>query len=215
MFTTARPLFFLLLIFSFTVNAAPPEAAIDIAAGEGFVAVKPEQPTEDAKKVEVMEFFWYGCPHCFRLEPHITEWLKTKPDNVHFIRQPVVFGPRWAPHARAFFTADALGVVDKVHQALFIAVQDERRPLNTEDEVAKFFVEHGVDEKLFRETFSSFVVDSKMRKAKSISARYGVTGVPAVIVNGKYKTNESIAKGFPNMIKVINDLVRKESAGSD
>lgn len=202
--TILLSLFLLLSAFTAVLHA---EAANEA----GYEAVVPAQPTQDPTKIEVIEFFWYGCPHCYRFEPVLNEWLKTLPDNVQFIRQPAVFSKLWAKHAQAYFTAEALGVVDQVHADFFDAIQNKKQKLVTEDEVAEFFVAHGVDEAEFRETYNSFLVDSKMRQAKTMASRYGVTGVPAIIINGKYRTNGPLAKSHENMIKVMNRLIQQEA----
>lgn len=189
---------------SFSGNAGAP-------AGGGYETLVPAMPTRDSEKIEVIEFFWYGCPHCYRLEPLIQEWLKTKPDNVLFVRQPAVFSSLWGKHAKAYFTAEALGVVDKVHADFFDAIQNKKQRLTSEDELAEFFVAHGVDEMEFREAYHSFLVDSKMRQAKSMAKNYGVTGVPALIINGKYKTTGTLAKSHEGMIEVTNRLIAQES----
>lgn len=197
---------FLLLLVSFTAALHA-----EVNSEQGYEPVIPAQPTQDTAKIEVIEFFWYGCPHCYRFEPMLEEWLKTLPDNVQFIRQPAVFSSLWAKHAKAYFTAEALGVVDKVHADFFDAIQNKKQKLVTEDQLAEFFVAHGVDETEFRDTYNSFLIDSKMRQAKTMASRYGVTGVPAIIINGKYKTNGPLAKSHENMIQVMNQLIQQES----
>ncbi len=194
-------LIFLLFTFS----------TLSIADSVGYETLSPAQPTQHPDKVEVIEFFWYGCPHCYRFEPALTAWLKNKPDNVEFIRQPAIFSSLWGKHAKAYFTAEALGVVEKVHADFFDAIQNKKQKLTSEDELAKFFVAHGVNEADFRTAYHSFLVDTKMRQARSMAPRYGITGVPALVINGKYKTNGPLAKSQANMIKVMNELIEKES----
>lgn len=196
----ASALFSLMLSFTSIINAET----------VGYEAVTPAQPTKSTDKIEVIEFFWYGCPHCYSFEPSLSKWTKTLPKNVEFIRQPAVFSELWGKHAKAYFTAEALGVVDKVHSDLFDAVQ-AKQSLETEDELAKFFAAHGVKESDFRTNYNSFLVDAKMRQAKTMAARYGVTGVPAIIVNGKYRTNATLAGSQEKMIDVINQLIKQES----
>ncbi|MFW5443131.1 MAG: thiol:disulfide interchange protein DsbA/DsbL [Methylococcaceae bacterium] len=176
-----------------------------------YETLSPAQPTQNKDKVEIIEFFWYGCPHCYTFEPVLDKWLKTLPDNVEFIRQPAIFSSLWGKHAKAYFVAEALGVVDKVHSDFFDSIQNLKLKLTTEDQLAKFFVAHGVDETEFRTTYNSFLVDAKVRQAKTMAARYGVTGVPAIIINGKYKTNGPLAKSQENMIAVMNRLIQQES----
>lgn len=197
----ASALFTLMLSFTSIINAET----------LGYEAVTPAQPTKNTDKIEVIEFFWYGCPHCYSFEPFLSKWAKTLPKNVEFIRQPAVFSELWGKHAKAYFTAEALGVVDKVHSDLFDAVQ-AKQSLETEDELAKFFAAHGVKESDFRTNYNSFLVDAKMRQAKTMAARYGVNGVPAIIINGKYRTNATLAGSQEKMIDVINQLIKQESS---
>lgn len=201
-----------LVLFSATSIAAPePE---EFKQGVDYELVNPPQPTVDPSKVEVMEFFWYGCPHCYHFEPDLNAWLKKKPDNVAFVRQPAVFNARWAAHAKAFYTAEVLGVLDKVHADLYDAIQNKKQALESEADLAKFFASHGVAENDFRGAYRSFAVDTKMRQAETAAARYGVTGTPNVIVNGKYRIAPQQAKSFPRMIAIMNDLIEKESTGA-
>ncbi|MDD2761305.1 MAG: thiol:disulfide interchange protein DsbA/DsbL [Methylomonas sp.] len=178
----------------------------------GYETVTPAQPTQNPAKIEVIEFFWYGCPHCYSLEPSMVKWLESKPANVEFIRQPAVFSELWGKHAKAFFTAEALGVSEKVHADFFDAIQNKKQKLTSEDELAKFFAAHGVKDEDFRAAYKSFLVDAKLRQAESMGPRYGITGVPVLIVNGKYRITATTAKSQDNMIKVLDELIRQETA---
>lgn len=177
----------------------------------GYEAVSPAQPVQNPSKIEVIEFFWYGCPHCYSLEPSMAEWLKNKPANVEFIRQPAVFSDLWGKHAKAFFTAEALGVGEKVHADFFDAIQNKKQKLVSEEELAKFFAAHGVKDEDFKAAYHSFMVDAKMRQAETMAARYGITGVPALVVNGKYRVTATTAKSQENMLSVTNQLIQQES----
>lgn len=183
------------------------------AESTGYEVLSPAQPTRDPAKVEVIEFFWYGCPHCYALEPYMEKWLKNKPANVDFIRQPAIFNDLWGKHAKAYFTAEVLGVVDKIHHDFFEVVQSKKQKLDTEDQLAKFFAEHGVKEEDFHTAYNSFAVDAKMRQATPMTGRYGVTGVPAIIINGKYKTNGPLAGSQEKIMEVMNKLIKQESEG--
>jgi thiol:disulfide interchange protein DsbA len=194
-----------LLIFLFSCSALLKAEAI------GYETLTPAQPTNNSAKVEIIEFFWYGCPHCLSFEPLLEKWLQTLPKNVEFIRQPAIFSDLWGEHAKAYFTADALGVVNKTHADFFDALQKKKQKLETEEQLAKFFVAHGVKETEFHDAYNSFVVDSKMRQAKTMASRYGVTGVPAIIINGKYKTSAPLAGSPEKMLEVINHLIEQES----
>ena len=199
---TQTSLLVLLLSCSFLLKAEP----------AGYETLSPAQPTQNPDKVEVIEFFWYGCPHCYSFEPLLEKWVKTLPENVEFIRQPAAFNELWSKHAKAYYTAEALGVVDKVHADFFDAIQNKKEALDTEEALAKFFAAHGVSETQFHEAYNSFVVDAKMRQAPQMATRYGITGVPAIIINGKYKTNGKLAGSHEKMIEVMNDLIKQESA---
>ncbi|MFO7604382.1 MAG: thiol:disulfide interchange protein DsbA/DsbL [Gammaproteobacteria bacterium] len=165
----------------------------------------------DDGKTEVVEMFWYGCSHCFAFEPNLHEWLKTKPANVNFVRVPAVFNPRWGLHARAYYTAEVLGVLDKTHQALFDAMHLKKQKMESSDELASFFAAHGVSKEKFIETFNSFAVDAKVRRATDLTQRYAIDGVPTLIVNGKYRTSGSMAGSREKMLLVVDHLIKQEA----
>jgi len=168
-------------------------------------------PTVDASKVEVVELFWYGCPHCYRLEPDVKKWLKNKLANVVFVRVPAVFRPLWGFHAKVYYTAEVLGVLDQVHPAMFEAMHVQRRKMNTVDEVKALFGQYGVTSEKFDNAFNSFAVDAKVRRATDLTRRYGLEGVPALVINGKYVTDGVMAHGNNGMLQVTDYLISKES----
>lgn len=169
----------------------------------------PELPAGDT--IQVLEAFWYGCPSCYNLEPHIQRWLATKPDDVEFVRIAASMAPSWRVHARAFYTADALDVVDEVHVALFNAIHLQRNPLNTVDAIAAVFEEHaGVDHEAVTTAYRSFDVDTRMRRGDQETRRYRLGAVPTVIVAGKYRTDPGRAQGFGNVMRVVDHLVELE-----
>ncbi|NOX93067.1 MAG: thiol:disulfide interchange protein DsbA/DsbL [Gammaproteobacteria bacterium] len=182
-----------------------------MAAKKEYEMVTPPQPTTSKDKVEVVELFWYGCPHCFKLEPYVERWLKRKPENVKFVRMPGMFRPSWEIHGRAYYTAEVLGVVDKVHKPMFEAIHEQKRSLSNEASIMALFKENGVSEKDFKRVFRSFAVETKLRRAKDMGQRYGARGVPAIIVNGKYRTGATQSGGNARVFKVVNELVKMES----
>lgn len=194
---------FLILVFfsSFLVKAE----------SVGYETLSPAQPTQNPAKIEIIEFFWYGCPHCYAFEPLLEKWKKNLPANVEFIRLPAAFNELWSKHAKAYYTAEALGIVEKIHADFFEAIQNGKEKLDTEASLAAFFEAHGVTESQFKEAYNSFAVDSKMRQAPLMASRYGITGVPAIIVNGKFKTNGTLAGSHEKMIEVIDKLIKEES----
>jgi len=183
----------------------------NVMAAKEYEMVTPPQPTTSKDKVEVVELFWYGCPHCFKLEPYVERWLKRKPENVKFVRMPGMFRPSWEIHGRAYYTAEILGVVDKVHKPMFEAIHEQKRSLSNEASIMALFKENGVSEKDFKRVFRSFAVETKLRRAKDMGQRYGARGVPAIIVNGKYRTGATQAGGNARVFKVVNKLVKMES----
>ncbi len=193
--------FLILVFFSSLVKA---EAV-------GYETLSPAQPTQNPAKIEIIEFFWYGCPHCYAFEPLLEKWKKNLPANVEFIRLPAAFNELWSKHAKAYYTAEALGIIDKIHTDFFEAIQNGKEKLDTEATLAAFFAAHGVTESQFKEAYNSFAVDSKMRQAPLMASRYGITGVPAIIVNGKYKTNGTLAGSHEKMIEVMDKLIKEES----
>ena len=190
-----------------------PLAAAEYSEGKQYLRLAKPQPTSVSDKIEVVELFWYGCPHCFELEPHIQQWLETKPDDVVFMRMPAVLGPRWEMLAKGFYTAELLGVEDRMHLALFEALHEKKQKINDEAALQDFFVNHGVSAEDFRNTFGSFAVSVKLNNAKAMTRRYAITGVPTIIVNGKFSTGGRQAGSNANIIKVVDYLVAQERSG--
>ncbi len=178
-------------------------------AKDSYTNIIPAQPTQ-TDKIEVVEVFWYGCPHCYDFEPHVKKWLETMPDDVEFRRMPGIFNKNWVGHARAYYTAEKLGVLDKVHTPLFEALHKERKRIFSESEIKDFFVSQGVDGDEFTRVYNSSEIETKFKQAFLMGQRYKITGVPAVIVNGKYMTSASQAGSFENILKTIDELVAKE-----
>lgn len=188
-------------------------SSVQAAFDEGieYRRIKPAVDTSSANKIEVVELFWYGCPHCFRLEPRMKQWLKNKPANVEFIRVPAIFNKRWELHAKAFYTAEILGVLDKVHGPLFDDIHVSKKKMASKAELKSFFVQHGVKAEEFDNTFDSFMVNIKVNRARDLSKRYGIDGVPSMVVNGKYLTDGPMASGHANMMKILDHLINIES----
>lgn len=180
--------------------------------GIAYQSIVPAQPTDTKDKIEVVELFWYGCPHCHRFEPFIERWLKTKSANIEFIRLPAVLREDWEIHARAFYTAEALGVIEKIHPALFTAIHAHKRKLDSEASLMAFFEEQGVSQDDFKKTFRSFAVEAKLRRARELGQRYGINGTPAVVVNGKYRLSNSICNcSFGEVLSIVDFLAEKET----
>ncbi len=185
-------------------------SAQEFTEGKQYIRLVAPQPTAQADKIEVVELFWYGCPHCSELEPTMKTWTAALPDDVEFVRMPAVLSPRWELLARAYYAAELLGVLDKTHEPLFHAIHEKKNRISTEQALAKFFVEQGVDEKEFMQAYKSFGVAAKVNRAREMTKRYGINGVPAFIINGKFRTTATEAGGNDNMFKVIEQLISAE-----
>lgn len=160
-----------------------------------------------AAKHEVVELFWYGCSHCNDFDPYLNIWQANTRADVNLVRVPAIFNPRWEQHARAFYALELMGDLEKVHTLIFEAIHDQGRSLHNVGSMARFLGSHGIDEDKFREAFDSFVVETKINRAKQLIRDYQVTGVPAIIVDGKYKVTGSTAGGYQNVIGVIQSLI--------
>ncbi len=181
------------------------------ASAEPWQVLKEAQPTDVADgKIEVVEIFWYGCPHCYDFEPFLDEWLENKPDDVEFKRMPGIFRENWMPHARAYYTALELGVLEAVHLPLFNAIHKHRMRMDSQAELRKLFSENGVDGDAFDAAYESDAVTDKVKKSLLMGRRYQIRGVPSIVVNGKYLTGASIAGDFEKMLKAVDTLVAKE-----
>ena len=181
------------------------------AQDQSYTVVQPQQPTQvQPGKIEVLEFFWYGCPHCYSMEPHVEKWLQSKAADVEFIRVPGVLNKLWMAHARAYYTAQKLGVLEQIHRPLFDAMHRENRKVYTEDDLRDFFEEKGVKEEDFTRTYNSHDVEIRVKQAYVMAQNYRLTGVPAFIVNGKYATSGQLAGTYENIITTINTLIEME-----
>lgn len=175
-----------------------------------YLPVNNPQPTATGDKIEVMEFFWYGCPHCYSLEPGLEAWIENIPEDVKFRRVPGILAQNWIPLARAYFVAEKLGIVDKIHRPLFDAIHKEGEHMNDINVMKKFFAKFGVDEDEFVRIYESDEVQDQVKLAYIAGQKYGVTGVPTLIVNGKYMTSPSIAGGINATFAALNMLIEKE-----
>ena len=198
------------LLASLTLGLAiaPPTVAADLAEGKQFVRVQMPQPTEVAGKVEVIEFFWYGCSHCNDFEPLLKLWVKKLPADVHFKKVPAIFRPEWAVGARTFYTLEALNLLDKINDKVFNAIHKERINLNDEKVLFDWIGNQGVDRQKFQDMYKSFAIDGKVRRAGEMTQEYGFGGVPAMIVGGKYMPAPNVGS-YQDLLRVVDGLIEK------
>lgn len=183
--------------------------------GKHYFAINPAQPTSTGDKVEVLEVFSYACPHCAHFQTYAEQIKASLPKEATFAYMPAIFQPTWEPFARAFYTAQALGIAEKSHQALFDAVHRDHKSLHTIEELAGFYADYGVKPEAFLSTARSFVIESQMAHAVDMVSKYGVEGTPTLIVNGKYRVAASAEAGvgYPEVVEIVDTLVKQEIAG--
>jgi len=203
-----------LLVLSLSCAASEEPAALEYEAGKHYDVISPAVRTSNPDKITVTEFFWYGCGHCYNFEPLIQAWKKELPEDVEFTAMPAMWRENMVLHAQAFYAAQALGVLDKLHPALFQAMNVDRNPLNSEDDIEALFVANGVSAEDFHKAYSSFGVSSQVRQANSTARTAKLTGTPALMVNGKYFISSRKAGSQSEMLKVVDYLVEKERAAA-
>ncbi|EXJ15858.1 thiol:disulfide interchange protein DsbA/DsbL [Imhoffiella purpurea] len=169
------------------------------------------QPTETGDKVEVLEIFWYGCPHCWHLEPLLARWLESLPVGAEFRRMPAP-GGRWDAHARAFFAARSMGELETFHRGLFEAIHERHRRIMSEDDLVAFAAEIGLDADAFRARYESEAVETELRHAREMAARYGLQSVPTLIVDGRYRVTPGESGGTEPMLEILDTLIARELA---
>jgi protein dithiol oxidoreductase (disulfide-forming) len=195
--------------------ATPAAGTGPFEAGKHYQVLAPAQPTSSATgKIEVAEIFMFGCPGCFGFEPHLQSWVKKLPDDVSFIRIPAPWNATADLHARAYYTAQALGKTQEIEGPLFNEFHVNRNYLDNKDKLAAFFKQFGVDNTTFRNTFESFAVDAKVGRAGDLVKRYRVPSTPSIVVNGKYLTQGAMAGTYETWFAIIDELIAKERAAT-
>lgn len=171
----------------------------------GFENIDPPQNTSVSDKVEVLEYLWLGCPHCYALEPSMEEWLETKPDYVEFVREAPPLNPSWENHSRGFYTAQLLGMENEFVEAMFVAIHKKKKPMRDKKKIAALAATLGMDEGKFLSTMDSFAVEGKLNRAKDMAIKSGISSVPSVIINGKYRTSTTISGSHEGIVETINE----------
>jgi len=199
-----------LALFAAAVLSVSAFAASEEAfEGHDYTRLKNAQPVATGKKIEVLEFFWYRCPHCFQLEPGLTAWLKKLPKDAQIRRVPAVFREDWAPGAKIYYTLEQMGQLDRLHSKVFDAYHADNLNLNDTAVLGSWIAKQGVDRKKFESIYNSFSTQSKVMQGARLSSAYGLTGVPAFIVDGKYSTSMSMVRSEPRQFEVLDQLIDK------
>jgi thiol:disulfide interchange protein DsbA len=194
-------------LFGVAAHAADP-----IQAGKQYVELSSPVPVSVPGKIEVVELFWYGCPHCYQFEPTLNPWVEKLPDDVNFVRIPALFGGAWNLHGQMYITLDIMKAEHQVHDAVFRAIHQEGKKLASAEEMADFLATQGVDKDAFLKTFNSFAVKGRMENAKKLAMAYQITGVPVLVVNGKYRFDIGSSGGAQQALQVADHLIAKERA---
>jgi len=201
-----------LMLFACGQLASAGPAAERFHEGSQYQRITPPSPLgEHSNKVEVIEMFFYACPHCYTMDAKMQQWLKDKP-YIDFHRIPAIVGPGWADQARAFYIARALGSFEQLHAAMFKAIHEGGKQIYNESSVIDFFVRQGVAREKVLALYRSPEIAASVNEARLKTVRYGLRGVPAVIVNGKYKTAPYFVRDQVQMLEVLDSLVEKERA---
>jgi protein dithiol oxidoreductase (disulfide-forming) len=200
-----------LAVAALIVTAGP--ALAQPVAGKDYRVLQPAQPVDNPKRIEVIEFFWYGCPHCADLQPALKAWLAKKPD-VEFRQVPAVFRESWIPHTRLFYTLEAMNLLPKLHAEVFKAIHEQKTELADLAQMQAWVAKRGVDPKQFAEVYNSFGIQSRVQRSIQMSKAYGLSGTPSMVVNGRYLTSPAMTQGHERTFVVIDQLVAQIRAGT-
>jgi thiol:disulfide interchange protein DsbA len=191
-------------------------AAAQLEPGKQYKSINPPQTPADTSKVEVIEFFSYACSHCYDFEPAVQSWLKRKPKDVEYRLVPMVFRDNWRPLARLYYTLEAMGELDRLHEKVYTSVHREGQQLFTDQAVVEWAKRQGLDGAKFQQVYSSFGIDSKLQRSMAMSRAYGVQFTPSIAVNGKYYTGPSMVAGsggaadYERFFEVVDELIARE-----
>ena len=189
--------------------AQQPAQAIETAGD--YLEINPAQPTDVKRgQVEVVEFFWYRCPHCFELEPELNAWSKKLPKDVVIKRVPGILNPSWAALARAFYALEAVGMRERLHEDVFNAIHVQGMDLSEPERFFDWAVTKGVDRKKIADAYNSFSVNTQVMRAQQMTGAFKLNGVPAFAVNGKYVTSAYMTGSVPALFNTLDELIARE-----
>lgn len=205
---------FLTVVFSLAACAEGQQGSSAYKAGQHFDVLSTPVRTKNPNKIEVTEVFWYGCGHCFHFEPIVHKWAEEQADDVLFQQSPAIWNKTMELHAKAYYAAASIGVLDKLHMPIFNALNRQRVKLNTEESLAELASANGVDGEKYKKTLNSFGVTSQVKQAEARAKGYKITGTPEVIVNGKYRVSTRMTGSQEEMLNVAGWLVKQIRAGA-
>ena len=206
----------ILAIFAFVLSilVSLPVFA-EFTEGHEYRLLDAQPPVAKDAPIEVVEFFWYGCPHCFQFEPYVKNWLASKPEDVKFSRVPAAFNSGARFHAYVYYALDLMGEADRLNDIIFEAMHKQGKKLATQAVMEQFLAEHNVDIATFKKAMKSFAVDNRVQRASSLFSKYQLRGVPVVVVSGRYASGD--VRGYQQLIEVINYMIElaKEEQKAD
>jgi protein dithiol oxidoreductase (disulfide-forming) len=177
--------------------------------GRDYKLITPPRPTQSGNKIEVIEFFWYGCPHCNDLNPYLNAWLKKKPKDVEFRYVPGIFRESWVPGAKVFFALETTGDLQRLNDKVYEAIHLDNINAGDDKALIDWVVKQGVDRKKFEDAYNSFSTQSNVKRAEQMAKEYQLTGVPALVVDGKYLTSPGLTGGPERFTPVLDEVVAK------
>ncbi len=205
-----RSLFAATLFGAALVSSVHVQAQSAFEAGRDYLVLSPAQSVEQKGKIEVLEFFWYRCPHCMQFEPELAAWRKKLGRDVVVVRQPAILADHWEPLARVYYTLEALGAADRLHTAVFEAVQNQGHNLNDPETFFDWAAGQGLNRNRVKDAYHSFGVASKVNRARQVTRNYRLNGVPAVAVNGKYLTSATFTGSHARTLEAVDTLIEQE-----
>lgn len=212
MFKT-RPMFKTLIVALAGLGLSAAVSAQEVVEGQDYELLDPPVDTQvDDGQIEVTEVFWFGCPHCYRLQTPVNEWYETLEDDVSVVKMPATMGGDWNTHATAFYAAESLGIEDELHADFFNAIHQENRSLTETNDIAEFFADYGVSEEEAKQALTAFSVRSEVNSANSRMREMKLMGVPALVIDGRYLVTPSSAGSLDNMPQVADALVEQVRA---
>jgi thiol:disulfide interchange protein DsbA len=203
------PAFSLRIFLAIALSLVGLTAQADLHPGKEYELLSPPQAVETGKKIEVLELFAYTCPHCFDLEADINKWAKQLPKDVEFRRLPAIFRDDWIPFAKVFYTLEAMGLTERLHGEFFNAIHVRHTRFNDDNAIFDWVEKQGAPRKSFIDIYSSFSTQSKALRAKQLTKAYGISGVPAVIVDGKYRTSVSNTGSHAGLLSALDQLIKQ------
>jgi protein dithiol oxidoreductase (disulfide-forming) len=181
----------------------------EIVKGKDYTILTNAQPTQNESGIEVIEFFWYGCPHCNNLHPHIKAWLKNISEDVHFRYVPAIFRSNWVPGAKAFYTMEAIEGADILHDRIYDAIHRDKINLTEESVLFDWVEKQGVEREKFVNTYNSFAVQNQVARSTQMTRQYQLTGVPALVIDGRYMTSGKRGGTPQDVILVLEQILDK------